>query len=205
MGHVHSDEIGERSGLHFLHNSRAMNLDGSLADAQFIGDDLVWFSGNHQIKDFAFALCEFIESARNFGVLLLRFASNLIGGKRFMNAVQQFLVAKRFLDKVHSTFLHGFDGHWHIAVTGNENNRQLVAAFDEYLLKFQTSESRHSDIKDQAAWPLFGDLLKKFIRRGENFVRKTDRLHQRLHRDANRGIVIDDKYRRLWGSKRCHW
>ena len=40
-GHMHFHKIGERSCLHFLHDSRAMNFNGALTYAKLVGDYLV--------------------------------------------------------------------------------------------------------------------------------------------------------------------
>ncbi len=50
----HADELRQRSGLHLLHDSAAMHLDGLLSDLELSGDHLVESTGDHVGHDLVF-------------------------------------------------------------------------------------------------------------------------------------------------------
>ena len=113
-----------------------------------------------------------------------------------MNAVQQILVTKRFLDEVNCALLHGFNGHGHITVTGNENDGQGIATFQQYLLEFETTEARHADIQYQATRSIVAYVFEELVAGAENFVLQVHGIHERLHREPDCRIVVDDENRR---------
>ena len=140
-----------------------MNLDRALADAQFIGDHLVRLARNDEIEYLTLTIGQPAQALVHLGMLLLFLATFFVGRQRLTDAVEQFLVTKRLLDEINGAFLHSLDGHRHVAVTRDEDDRERVATLDQFLLEFESTESGHADVQHQATWPLFRYLLEKLV------------------------------------------
>ena len=72
---------------------------------------------------------------------------------------------------------------------------------DEFLLQLKSTQARHANVEHKASRALLGDNVEKLVCGAEYFVPEVDRVHQRLHREANGRIVINDENR--WYLFRC--
>ena len=86
----------------------------------------------------------------------------------------------------------------------DEDDGQRVAALDQFFLKLETAEAGHADIQHETPGSLFGDFLEKFVARLENLMIEIDGIHQRLHREADGGVVVDDENGGFLFRLGCH-
>lgn len=190
--HVHAHEIRQGASFHFFHDPSTMDFNGALADVQIEGDDLVRFAGDDKIEDFAFTVGESLETICYLGLVFQLRSPLPVSRQGLANTVKEFLVTKRFLNKIDSAFLHRINRHWHIAVPGDKYDGQGAAAGKQLVLQFEAAETGHTNVEHEAARAMLLLVLQEFIGRGKNFVPEIDRIQQCLHCAANRGIVIDD-------------
>ena len=106
--------------------------------------------------------------------------------------IQQVLVAKGLLDEVDGAFLHRFDRHRYVAVTGDKYDRQRAAQLIEFFLQLESAEARHPDVEHEATGTVAVVARKKVIPGMKNLIAEPDRAHQELHRMADRLIVVDN-------------
>ena len=69
---MHPDEVGQRSGFHLFHDPSTVDFNGSLADAEFVGDHLVRLARDDEVKHLPFAVGQFLDSIPDFRLLLAR-------------------------------------------------------------------------------------------------------------------------------------
>ncbi len=117
---MHAHQIRKRSRLHFFHHPCAMNLHSALTDTELIRDHFVRLPGYHKIEDFVLALCQSIDTGLNFGMFLSLATALPIHLQRLADTIEQVLVPEWFLNEIDGTLLHCLDGHWHVAMTGDE-------------------------------------------------------------------------------------
>src|SRR5277367_709350 len=85
-------------------------------------------------------------------------APGAVAFERNLDRVEEILFAKGLGEELHRPGLHGAHGHWDIAVTGEENDRNTNVGLGEFRLEVEPANSRHSDIEHQA-----GGGIGKFI------------------------------------------
>jgi hypothetical protein len=86
-----------------------------------------------------------------------------------------------------------------VSLTGNEDDRNLVAATLELLLQIKTTHTWHSDIQYQTHGSVNAVGYKEFIGRRKSKSRKTEFLQQVRERLANGYVVINhDYYQTFW-------
>jgi len=88
-----------------------MNLHFALADAEFIGNDLVGFTSDDQVHHFAFASSQLYYPIRDLRFSIAGRAPLLVGLECLGYLIQQFLVSKRLLDEINRALLHNFAAH----------------------------------------------------------------------------------------------
>src|SRR5689334_20928092 len=103
---------------------RAMDLHGAWAQAELRGHDLVRLAARHQPQHLTLARRERFELHANALMPFERLPILTIPHERALHAVDDVLIAERLLQEIERTVLHGFDCHGHIAMTGDENDRE---------------------------------------------------------------------------------
>lgn len=191
---MHPHQLSERLRLHFFHYPGAVYFHGPLTDAELISNHFVRLARDHEVQYFLLTVGQFFNSGQHFRFFFACRAALLIRLNRFRYAIEKFLVAERFLDEINRTFLHRVNRHWHVAMTGNKDDRQGTAEFVQFFLQLKPAEARHADIKDQATRSVIGMTFQKFISGVKDLVIESDRAHQKLHRVTNCLVVIDDVY-----------
>ena len=88
---MHLYEVGERAGLHLLHDPRAVNLHRTLTDTEFVRDDLVGLARHDQIEHLTLAIGQSSNPLRNFRVLLALFPALPVRLQRLTDAIEQVL------------------------------------------------------------------------------------------------------------------
>src|SRR4029077_20218784 len=119
-----SDELGERAGLHLLHDAGAVHLYGLLADAQLGPDLLVQHPGHHEGEDLGFPWGEGRDAVPDrrhpavLGMLVGRPAHRLPDGG------QEGFLVQGLRQEVDRSTLHRGDARPDVAVAGDEDDRQ---------------------------------------------------------------------------------
>jgi hypothetical protein len=115
--------------------------------------------------------------------------------ERLVDAVEQVLVAERLLDEVDRAGLHRLDRHRHVAVAGDEDDRQDRVALVELDLQFETAHAGHADVEHQAPRPVVALGVEELLTGFEHLHGQPDRLEQHAQGIADRCVVVDDEYR----------
>ena len=131
-------------------------------------------------------------------MLCLFLATFAVGFQRFAYPVEQLLVAKRLLDEVDGAFLHRLDSHRYVAMTGDEDDWQGIAAPNQFFLQFEPTEAGHTNVEYEAAGFFVGGLFEEFVGGTEDFVAQVHGVHQCLHGEANGRVIVNDKNRGCW-------
>ena len=175
-------EVRERVRFHFLHHARAMNLHvQALGQVQVARDDLVGLAGHDQVEHFALARRERLESLPDH-VALGEHATAAHLFQRLVDAVQQVLVAERLLDEIDGARLHCLDGHRHVAVSRDEDDRQDRVTLVELHLQLQAAHAGHADVEYEAAGTIVALGIEEFLARFEHLHRQADGLEQHPQR-----------------------
>jgi len=89
--------------------------------------------------------------------------------------------------------LHGSCASAILRMTGDENDGDAVAPGDQPVLQVDATQSRHSQIADEARYVV--DLIgfEKFVGRGKRGSAVAQRAHERFRPVADGFIVIDDR------------
>lgn len=178
----------------FFHHPGAVDFDGPLTHAEFVGDDLVGLARDDEFEDLVFPLRQPLDERLDLPGTLDLGASFFVRAQCEVNPVQQLLVAERLLYEVDRPFLHGLDGHGHVAVAGNEDDRDRLAALQQLVLQFEPAEAGHADVEDLAAGLRGAAVpLEEFVRAVENLVPEFHRFHEGLHGNPDSGVIADDE------------
>jgi hypothetical protein len=110
-------------------------------------------------------------------------------------------VIDRLFDEIFGPRLDSRHSHWHIRVTGNENDREPDIAASELAYETQAVRSGHSHIRNNATDIPFNELLKKSVGRFVGFDGVTEDAEHLAERVANCRVIVYDKDRR---GRHCH-
>src|SRR5579871_6618082 len=94
---VHLDEMRHGACTHFLHHFRAMDLDGTLAQAQVDGHDLVGLSLDDQVEHLPLAGGQRLHASVELGLAREALAILQIELQGMVDVIEQLLIAKRLL------------------------------------------------------------------------------------------------------------
>src|SRR5271155_2824844 len=132
-----------------------MDLHGDFAHADLCRDLLI-----HQTcSDKAYHLL-FARSERLVKCLVLG-TPYAVTVERYLDCVEEVLVAKRLGEKFYCSGLHSAYGHRDVAVTGDENDRNANAGFGEFGLKVEPTYPRQSDIEHEAGGRVGTDIFSR--------------------------------------------
>ena len=112
---------------------------------------------------------------------------------RLLDCAQENSVLDRLGQKIHGAGLHRFDAHRDVAVTGDEDNRQVAILGLQLPLQIDAGQPRHTHVEHQAAG-LFRDTAgrcEKLLRRREGLHLMAGGLDQARQRASYRSIIID--------------
>src|SRR5271166_3051026 len=108
-------QLGHRDDTHLLHHAGAMFLNRAKRDAEFRADLLVEQPGDHPPEDLELSRRELRKPRTAF--------RHLAGTRqRLCHGEEQFVVPKRFWQKIDRPAFHRPDSHWYIAVPGDEDD-----------------------------------------------------------------------------------
>jgi hypothetical protein len=147
----HPHQIGQRARPHFLHDTRAMDFDGSEAYFEASRDCLVGFAIDDEAHDFVLAWRERTYSACDFGENGQLLANGFIALESSFDTLEQIIFAQRFLEEFEGASTQRSDCDRNGAVTSDENRRNPPTAAVKLLLQLETGHVRHPHVKNDAA------------------------------------------------------
>src|SRR5688572_14573287 len=144
------------------------------------------------LHDLGLARRQQLESGANLVLLGAPFAPLAVAIERLVNAIDEVLVAKRFLQEIDRARFHRRHRHRNVAMARDENDRNLAAPLVEALLQLESAQARHSDIGHETRVSTAVVALEKIERRAERLVLEADRFEQHAERVADRLVVVDE-------------
>src|SRR6202451_465802 len=129
-----------------------MSLNRKFAHSLLIRDLLVEKTRNYQLQHFLLARRESIDSRANSPYFRRTLPQLTVAGNRFLNGVQQILTANRLRQELIRTFFHGAHRHRDVAMTGNEDNRNLNIGRAQLELKIEAAQPRHPYVENKTGW-----------------------------------------------------
>jgi hypothetical protein len=115
-----------------------MCLHCNLADAELPTDLFIQQTRNHQSHDLLFTRSECRVAVPKFAHFRFMSASEAAFFKGLPNGGQQYFVIERLGEEFDSAALHRLHGFWHVAITGNENDRHVGPFDSNTFLQFET-------------------------------------------------------------------
>src|SRR5690349_2414165 len=125
----------------------AVDLHGDLAHADLAGYLLVHQTSGDERHDLALARRESLELGLELGHALLLLPPLAIAFERIGDGVKQVLIAKWLGEEIDGACLHRPHRHRHIAMGGDEDDRDLDAGLDQLVLKIEAATLRQSDVE----------------------------------------------------------
>src|SRR5229473_2383204 len=150
----HARQVRQGRCPHLAHYLATMNLYRDFAYAEVGCDLLVQPPGRHERHDLALPRRQGLETSFQpcHGLFLLKLRS--ITGVTELNRFKQILLPKRLCQEFDSATLHRLYRHWNVAVSGDEDDRQLSFGACQFALQFE-SATEHSEI---VAWAIEGTI-----------------------------------------------
>src|SRR5215471_14505608 len=147
--------------------------------------------------DLSLAGTERVETLSEPSQSLITLPSGSIARESRLDSLNEVLVTERFCQELHGTALHCLDGHWHIGVRCDEDDRHLPIRRGKVALKLEAASPRHSHVEYQAsrAVPRIG--FQEIRNRRKFSGMQADRPEQPRDRVPKLGIVVDDQH--AWG------
>ena len=183
--------------MHFLHHLGTVDLDGFRAEAQRIGYRLVGKALDDELEDLGFARGQGGEQGAQSCLLQVAVPPLRVAGDGALDAVEQVLVVEGLLDEVKGARLHGAHGHLHVAVAGDEYDRDVDALGRKALLQFKSAHAWHAHIQHQTARPRGVVTVDEGLRRAKILDPQAHRLDQPAKAARNGLVVINYEYCRL--------
>ena len=90
-------------------------------------------------------------------------------------SVDELLVAKRLLDEIRGSGPHGVDGHRHVAVPRDEDDRNSDVLLVQPLLELEPAHRRHTNVGDETRVPDGIETLQEIHRGKVGLERRADR------------------------------
>ena len=115
----------------------------------FVGQSLA-----DQFKDGALPILQAVEPIIDPRATACVLTVTLVLRKRPADAFPQLLLGAWFLQEINRSGLHRLDGHLHVGVAGEEDDRQLDPLLDQVLLQLQPVHPGHEDIQHETAWSI---------------------------------------------------
>ena len=87
------------------------------------------------------------------------------------------------------------------ALAGTYDDEAWAESSIEVMRSLDALHAGHPDIEDETTGPLVRHFLEKIVARLEYFVFEIDRIHERLHGESDRRIVVDDEDLIRWSLR----
>src|ERR1700689_157599 len=108
---------------------------------------------------------------------------------------QQNFVAKWFRQKLDGSALHGPDGHWHIAVARDEDDRHVSSIGGQAFLQIETIQIGEGHVEHPATRPRRARARQEFPGGRESLNLPSLESQQRLKRFTHRNVVVNYEHR----------
>src|SRR5216683_1056318 len=177
-----------------------MDFYSDLADADVVGDLLVEAASHHQGHHLALARGESLEARPQRSDRLFVLQPRAIPREAQLDRVQQVLIAERLGQELDRSSLYRLDGHRDVAVSGDEDDRNVNVRRRQLSLKIETTSARQPDVEHKASGAVRAPLVQEFGNRSQGLGLRADGSDQAAERLANSWVVIDDDDGRLF----CH-
>src|SRR5262245_30514158 len=99
-----------------------MHLNGDFTHTERAGNLLVHQTDADETDHLLLAYRQRLETRLQFGNGPLLVAPGAVQGQAALHRIKQLLVTERLGQKLDGSRLHGPDGHWDVAVTGDEDD-----------------------------------------------------------------------------------
>src|SRR5438045_3184181 len=144
-----------------------MDFYGNLAEPDLVGDLLVETASRHQGHHLTLAGGEGLEARPQPGQGLFVLQPSAVARDALLDRVEQILVAEGLGQELDRSALHRPDGHRNVAVSGDEDDREVDIRGGELSLKVEAASSGQPDIENKAGGSVRTDRLEEFIDRSE--------------------------------------
>jgi hypothetical protein len=166
-----------------------MDLNRGFAGSNFGGYLLVGKAGNNQWQHFSLTRCKPFKALPQGGSnFRLALASGPVALQRYVNCIQQILIADWLGSGTRQLPLSLPGPHWNVAIPDNKDDRNGNLGLGQFALEIEPANSWQSDIEDQATRHIRSFALQKLLRRAESSTCKPTeriRLLSELRTDAS--------------------
>src|SRR5262245_29809543 len=145
-----AEELGRRRRAELALDARAMELDRLRADEELAGDRARVLAREHALEHGAFALGQAGEPDGRLAPPHRATPRIGVGLERVEDGAQQPVLLERLLDEIERAFLHRLDRHRHVAVPGEEDDRDVDAALEKLLLEREAGHPWHAHVEHDA-------------------------------------------------------
>ena len=132
--------------------------------------------------------------ARHLGAQLAVFHDQPAGIQGAAHAVQQALGTERLLDEVVGAALHGLHRHVHIAVAGDQDQRQLAVDVRQAFEQLQAITAGHAHVADQHAGEVAAEQRQRLGDPGADAHADAGQLQPLAHRLADGRLIVDKQH-----------
>jgi len=147
-----------------------MDLYRTLSYAH-IGGDLLVQPALCNLREYAeLARCQGLDTRSESAQRFIFLASDAIASEPEINCVKEILIAERLGEKLDGTPFHCLHTHRNVAVSSDEDNRELGVCRNKIALEIKSALPRQSDIEDQAGWTI-RRLGAEILRDGGKYAR----------------------------------
>src|SRR4051812_38671704 len=173
-----------------------MSLYRDLAGAQLRGHFLVHHSSRDECHHFMFAGCKRFVAGLQSGCFRAPDECRPIPNKCFFDGTQKVPLAERLWQEVDCPSLHRLDGHWNVALAGDEDDGDMVLGGNELTLQFNSAQARQTDIKYEARGFHRPSPPEELGTGRKRLNPQSDGMDEAAKRLAHRYVVVDDKNNR---------
>src|SRR5208282_2215965 len=135
----HSTEFGERMGLHLSHQIAAMHFHRTFGDTDVARNLLAEAALRDLNHDLPLAGCQGFETRPERLHAVLMLAAGAISIQAYRDGVEKVLVPERLQEELYRAALHRLHGHRDVAVSRDEDDRELFVGRGQLALKVETA------------------------------------------------------------------
>lgn len=188
-------QLRERGHIHLLHDLCAVNLDSHLAQANGCGDLLVELAAYHELHDLPLSVRERAIVGKNGGDSLDLCASRPIVAQGCLDTLKKVLIPEWLGQEVDGARFHCLHGHLHVAMSRDEDNRNVIVGCSEALLQLKSARFGQPHVEHKTFWPVSGTVRtaarQEFLCASESFDLLAGRAQQATDSFSQRSVIFD--------------
>src|SRR5262249_47331998 len=138
------------TGLHLLHRPAAMHLHRGFGDADVVRDLLAEAPACDLDDDLALPGAQRFEALPQRRQVLFILPSCTIARQADLNGIEEVLIAERLGQELDGPSFHRLHRHRDVAVTGDEDDRDLPVCSGELTLEIEAALAGQSDVEYKA-------------------------------------------------------